>query len=159
MLTKPDWKSMSGEERSQMVRPLAADGLASSKIAAVFLNATRNAIISHCSRYGIGLGRPGFDRPRTTRPMAEPKPRAAPRPKQPKVKPPRPIGQTASKPLPIARVQEDMTHALPFLDALIAGVCKWPLWQEFSADAQCCGAERVTGSPYCDHHVSRMRQR
>ena len=118
-----------------MVRPLAADGLASSKIAAVFLNATRNAIISHCSRYGIGLGRPGFDRPRTTRPMAEP------------------------KPLPIARVQEDMTHALPFLDALIAGVCKWPLWQEFSADAQCCGAERVTGSPYCDHHVSRMRQR
>ncbi|MDV2964555.1 GcrA family cell cycle regulator [Nitratireductor aquimarinus] len=57
MLTKPDWKTLSFDNRFDAVQSFAAAGLSGSQIAAKFQNVTRNAILGFCHRHGLALGR------------------------------------------------------------------------------------------------------
>lgn len=70
----PDWKSMPRDRRTEFLAPLVKQGLSASQMAGMVCNASRNAIISHCARHGLKLGRHLAGAPTTTWPadrMAE----------------------------------------------------------------------------------------
>lgn len=50
-----DWNALTKEERIDAIRPLVEKGQSSGKIALHFVNASRNAIISYCTRHKIAL--------------------------------------------------------------------------------------------------------
>lgn len=57
MLTKPDWKTLSFDERFDAVYAYAVAGQTGTQIAGKFQNVTRNAILGFCHRHGLTLGR------------------------------------------------------------------------------------------------------
>jgi hypothetical protein len=63
----PDWKLLTKEERTELVAPMVAQGLSAAQIAAGIENASRSAIIGHCDRNKIKLGRSVTDKDRVER--------------------------------------------------------------------------------------------
>lgn len=143
-----DWKSLSPAQRTDAIKPLIAEYKSASQIASRFIRCTRSSVISHCHRYGVKLSNGS---PATMKAKAPAKQRPV-RPIRPT--PPKPVGNTASKPLPPPPPRPSPITALPFLDALDKHVCKWPLWDQFNANAKCCGAERAASGPYCAFHAA-----
>lgn len=146
-----DWKEMGTQERSEAIRPYIEAELSASKIAAKFQNATRNSILGHIHRT-IGTGAL-----KVKRPVGRPRKSATKTEKRP----PRPIGNMKSVPLPKMPEPPNPELALPFMDALSGNVCKWPLWDEWTGPetSMCCGASRKHDEPYCEFHMDRNKGR
>lgn len=138
----PDWTTMSTAERAEALRPLIADGMTASQIAAHFFGVSRNGIIGFSHRHKMPLAN---SRPPTRGQNAPIKTR----------RPPRPIGNTASVPLP--PLPPPPETAVIYMDALNRGLCKWPLWGEFEGPyvSECCGSPRADDGPYCAYHSAR----
>lgn len=139
MLTKPDWTETPLEEKKRMIREMIALEMTAEKISKAFENCTRNAVIGFCRRHNIKLVGP---RPR------DPKPKNKRR-----TPPPRPIGNTASRPVRETEFTPDPTAAVPFIEAIDKKLCKWPLWSRDEVIGDCCGMPRAEGSSYCEFHV------
>lgn len=141
---------MTTDERKEAVRPLIEEHMASTQIARHFANVTRNAIIGFCHRHDIvlpnGVPKDGRKTVRSATPAKQKPKRAAP---------PKPIRNTASKPV----VQIDQAQAtetsVPFIVAVTEGRCKWPLWDDDQTIGNCCGAPRADVGSYCEHHAAR----
>lgn len=151
-----DWKSLTPEEKAEVVRARIAAGDGSSGQIAKSLGVSRNMVIGVCSRNKIVLPgdrvlqKEGTRKRRNKERAANtlPKPKPAPKPKA-VAAPPKP------KPLPA------VVGGKPFID-LQPGECKWPLWKELSSPASQsphCGAEAVEGSPWCAHHQRKSIHR
>jgi hypothetical protein len=149
------WDTLPRDEKVKAVARLADQGLTSNQIAAQFSGVSRSAIIGFARRAKIVLQSPQAEAARAAIvrghrkeyariPAARPAKRAA-RPHQQRTDlPPRPLPQW---------VTPDLTHAVPFEDAL-SNRCTWPLWDAFEGPSVslCCGAPRDHGQ-YCRHHV------
>lgn len=176
-MSRPDWRTMTTEDRVKAVRPLVADGLSSTQIAACFRNVTRNAIIGLCRRqnmtltggkewwHKVGAERRAVDtelkqrEPRKPRPPRRPRNRLRPSVARPKVTPKQPTVPVDPQPLPA--LEPLPASAVTFMEALDRGLCKWPLWDRFEGPdvSMCCGAPRDSGRPYCTDHMTRQAGR
>jgi GcrA cell cycle regulator len=148
MLTRPDWRLLSPEQRREALKPLLRDGKSASEIAAMFVGCTRNALIAFCFRKKMSLpnARLSSKIVMTPKPV---KPRATRQQRRPKT-----AEIFESAPLPPVLPAPDPALAVPFVDAISSRTaCKWPLWDQFSADAMCCGTPRGEGQPYCTYHA------
>ena len=176
MLAKPDWRTITTEEKAETIKALLRDyRLSAEMIARRFENSTRNAVISFCHRNGIKLtykpGEPsplwncyqpkitakGTGEPKPKKPKPEPKPRSKPKAAEPKAafvfdtK-----SQTPPMDLPPAEPMTDT--AVLFADATHEQ-CQWPLWGDgHGEELWCCGAPRDGESPYCADHRQRAKR-
>lgn len=164
------WAQLTPEEKCAAVRPLAAEGLTSSQIAAAlkegFGPVSRSSVLGLCHRNGIPLGagsssaekaRPGLAgegqrHSKAIRPQAaatlkpERRSHAALR------------GLTREEQAIRAKTSYHPGGPVAFL-ALEPECCRWPLWdREKPQDGGFyCGAPRADGASYCTHHQELAR--
>lgn len=139
-----DWKTMTTAERIEALRPLSENGMTATQMALHFTNVSRNAIVCFCHRHSLSLSARSI-----------PKEKRKAEKKEPRATPPRPKGNTASK--PVRKISQTPTPemAVPFFVAITHGLCKWPLWGTDETIGDCCGAPRDGDSNYCEHHAAR----
>lgn len=144
----PDWKSMTSDERTEAIRPLADERMSASEIAACFTNVTRSAVIGHATRHGVALRSQENRRPATPRPPHKPVERRAPV---------RLVFERAAPPPPPKPIKHG---PVPFGEAISRGLCKWPLWDRLNDlpfSSPCCGAPRAAAGPYCAEHAREAK--
>ncbi|UDF29336.1 UNVERIFIED_ORG: hypothetical protein LHK14_17760 [Roseateles sp. XES5] len=162
----PDWSKLNKEERTAALRPLVSQGLSANAIALQFSNASRNAVISQCSRCGLKLAR-GLKRGSWRAEPEKPKPKAAKRapnrtsqaePAKAEIAPvPRQTLQAvkpAVVPAPIARAKafEPLIGVAPVhLADLGALQCHWPVNGHDGIHPIFCGAS--ASETYCTSHA------
>jgi GcrA cell cycle regulator len=149
-------------DREEMLKKLWPEGLPTSEIAAR-INAklggglTRNAVISKRIRMGIpDRGDPSGDNRVKRRRMK----------KKPKTQAPwRPLQVTGKRPPPPVIFEADgytsiLEDFIPHKQrktvvTLEPDDCRWPIGDPQKADFHFCGAEKVSGLPYCESHARR----
>ena len=163
-------------ERIELLTKLWTEGLSASQIAAELgESVSRNAVISKANRLGLTHGSAKVaSTPRTRKPSRRPE--SSPTNEtlgqaDPALAPTLVRPQVVKKPEE-ARPGEDTTvpdqepeETRPEVDGagpaskrvtimeLREGTCRWPLGDPSSADFCYCGAQAVTGLPYCTHHA------
>jgi hypothetical protein len=164
------WRDLTAAQKTGLVRPLAAKGLTAAVIAGTLSQTrgpiSRNVVIGHCGRHGIGLGgKPDFDPPE--------KPGRNRKPGRKKVQPVGPAGKARSHALDPspqgggesppefgAEVIDfpplDPDHKPVPFDDLGANSCRWPMWgfheRPKGEAALYCGRRKTRGA-YCACHA------
>ncbi|CAM5765712.1 GcrA family cell cycle regulator [Mesorhizobium amorphae] len=130
-----DWTTVAKAERDRIVRQACADGLSSSKIADLFQNCTRSAILGHIHRLkarGVKIALPGTrpERSKKFKVPAAPKP-PAPAPakhrRTPKLLETLPNGKGTTHSLDFKARAEDRAASPGLTPAQIAGEPKRPI--------------------------------
>jgi hypothetical protein len=149
---RPDWTKLKHEQRLVAIKAAMAPGKTAEEIALAFINATRGSIIGFCNRNKIDLPnkRRKGPKPRPKKKPAPPKTKAIRVPLAKPVAPPKPVG-----PEPIRPQLPSPSTAIPFSVASDRRLCMWPLWGSDVSVGDCCGAPRVEGGSYCEHHAAR----
>lgn len=156
-MQRPDWKTMTPDQRADAVRPLVDEKLTASEIARHFVGVTRNAVIGVCHRNGLVLARSG-----TTPRESRPKTKAMPRPSGQRAL----VSNAASPPatailMPVKAPLAVEPSKPVLFTATVANQCRWPLWghnEHPKADAMfVCGSPTPKGHPYCTHHAEKAR--
>lgn len=150
----PDWKALSREQRIEMVAPMVAEGLSSSKIAGRFRNTTRNTIIGLCHRYGMQL------RGIAPKPPKQPK---APRPHGNKGQPKANaiIARAARKPPTPPPEPFDMEDGEPVDVTALVGImqnkgCKWIHGDPLGQHGYCGKPFKAGSASWCPEHHARV---
>ncbi len=164
------------KERIELLTKLWTEGLSASQIAAELGgDVSRNAVISKANRLGLthGLAKVAST-PRTRKPSRRPE--SSPTGETadqggPALAPTMVNAQVVKKPeethpredaaMPAQAVEEtrpEVDGAVPVsrrvqIMDLREGMCRWPLGDPAHAGFSYCGAQAVTGLPYCTHHA------
>lgn len=177
-----DWTTVDKAERDRIVLKACADGLSSSKIANLFQNCSRSAILGHIHRLkqrGVKIALPGARPPRSTKfkePAHAPKP-LAPKARKSKIlasvpaddKPTHALNfkaraedRAASTGLTEAQIAGDPVRVVPLsvvplprrlkLEDIERNDCRWPYGDPRSPDFSFCGHDTSGESRYCPYH-------
>lgn len=166
MLDLPDWKSLSKEQRLDLLEPHRLKGESATTMAKLFTNCTRNSVIGLLTRAKVPLMGGDSNRPRPPRPH-----RAKTTPHGNKGRPKADAvlarirrraedARTKLAALPLTPLPEeseegvDVTHLIGLVD-LTERTCKFPHGDPLKPGFGFCGAPSEPGSPYCDHHRQR----
>ncbi len=147
-------------ERLNLLKKLWGEGLSAGQIAAELGgDVTRNAVLGKAHRLGLvhwAAKVPGTPRPRkpTRRPdlstTAELPVKQDPTP-APVAVDPQPVEQRAQLPLH-HEVIVPRSEAVTIME-LGEAMCRWPLGDPTTPEFRFCGAQAITGLPYCPHHA------
>ncbi len=152
------------DERVELLKKLWAEGLSASQIANRLSGVTRNAVIGKVTRLGLperlvssrksSGGRTKSLNKRRERQRAAAAARSKPSPRA------KSMIELVFDAVPIEPVEELF---IPVKDRkgvlqLEASDCRWPIGDPREPDFHFCGKGKVTGLPYCEHHVRRAYQ-
>lgn len=132
----------------EKVCKLLADGLSSSKVAAVVGGISRNGVIGVAHRHGHK-----FPFWRVRRTHAQGRPRAPKKLAPPKIRVTRGDIVASLPNLPISAPAETDIARMAFADREMTKHCGWIIGD--ASPAMCCGADIVPGLPYCADHARR----
>src|SRR4051794_7818609 len=148
------------EERVDLLRMLWNEGLSAGQIA-VELGGTmsRNAVISKAYRLGLAHGEAKApDTPRSRKPSPPPEPSKTVEPAAEKDPTPRPMimelqpaQESESTPLQ-QTVLVPLSKQVTIME-LREAMCRFPLGDPTTPEFRYCGAQAITGLPYCPHHA------
>lgn len=165
---RANWKSLTSAEKIEAVRPLVAQGMSSSQIAAQFQNVSRNSIIGLCHRTGMKLGGQAGRNRLYQKPPARKSPAKQHGNKgQPKVYAivRRASAKASLPPMPIPMDDEtdvgvDVTSRVGFMD-LTNYTCRWPVGGAVGSQQMFCGcrADLNSTGPYCAEHTAKSEER
>lgn len=110
------------------------------------LGFTRNAIIAKAHRLGLAAGglKKTIQKPRERRRQVVPR---------------QPVNLMAARwtpkqtPIPNKQIASPSPKNVRLFD-LCEGQCRWPMWGQNESTGFFCGADAITGLPYCGHHCS-----
>lgn len=160
------WRELTPDGKAAIVRPLAAEGLSSSQIAArvsrTYGTVSRSAVLALCSRARIKLAGSGRGKPSAVRRLPVRAPEEEPRKVLKFPAAPSTGASFAADAGLSAERRADMSAkslapggAVSFLD-LGAHHCRWPVWghvERPEAGGEYCGAWTAPGKRYCCGHA------